>query len=325
MTMPITSVETDHDSLTLTIVADFAASRERLWAAYADPRLIEQFWGPETYPARFSRHDMHPGGQSRYEMTGPAGEKSRGYWEFLSVDRPNSFEVLDGFAGDDGEPDSDMPRMRMVFSFEETAEGSRLTATTHFNSLAELEQLVGMGMIEGTKSAMSQIDAVLADLTTLAADLPAHAQQLSDTAVRISRVIRGSVSDVWRAHHDADLLKRWMLGPDGWEMTDVTPPAGAGSAFVYRWAPLGGTAGEPFSIAGEVRASHPENRWVHTERMEGFDGETLNETTLTPVAGGTLLVTVITYESTQMRDAVLSTGMVDGMEASYSRIERILA
>lgn len=320
--MPITSVDTDHDNLTLTIVADFAASKERLWEAYADPRLIEQFWGPETYPARFSRHDMHPGGQSRYEMVGPAGEKSRGYWEFLSVDRPNSFEVLDGFAGDDGEPDSDMPRMRIVFAFEETAEGSRLTATTHFNSLAELEQLVGMGMIEGTKSAMSQIDAVLADLTTLAADLPAHAQQLSDTAVRISRVIRGSVSDVWRAHHDADLLRRWQPGPDGWEMTECIPPAEAGTVYRFRWET---TAGEACTISGEVRQSEPENRIVQSERMDGIPSETIDEMTLTPVAGGTLVSHVVTYASTQERDVALASRMTDGMEAGYARLEEILA
>lgn len=323
--MPITSVDTDHDDLTLTIVAGFAASRDRLWAAYADPRLIEQFWGPETYPAVFSRHDMFPGGQSRYVMTGPGGDTSRGYWEFLAVDQPHSFEVLDGFAGDDGEPNRDMPSMRMVFLFEATPGGSRLTMTTHFNSLAELEQLVGMGMIEGTTSAMSQIDAVLADLAMFAADIPAHAQRLSDTAVRVSRVIRGSVGDVWRAHHDPDLLKRWMLGPDGWEMTNLTPPAGEGSAFEYRWAPLEGTEGEPFSIGGEVRESHPENRLVHTERMEGFDGETLNEMTLTAVRGGTLLAIVITYESAEMCDQVLETGMVGGMESSYARLEGILA
>ncbi|MGO3705106.1 SRPBCC domain-containing protein, partial [Microbacterium gubbeenense] len=138
-------------------------------------------------------------------------------------------------------------------------------------------------------------------------------------------VIRGSVSDVWRAHHDADLLAKWQLGPDGWEMTEVTPPAGPGSAFRYRWAPLADTEGEAFSIGGEVQESHPESRIVHTERMEGFPGETLNEVTLTPVPEGTLLSYVITYASAEERDMILATGMVDGMEASYARLERILA
>ncbi|MGO1257104.1 SRPBCC domain-containing protein, partial [Microbacterium gubbeenense] len=155
--------------------------------------------------------------------------------------------------------------------------------------------------------------------------IPAQLQLLSDTRVRISRVIRGSVSDVWRAHHDADLLAKWQLGPDGWEMTEVTPPAGPGSAFRYRWAPLADTEGEAFSIGGEVQESHPESRIVHTERMEGFPGETLNEVTLTPVPEGTLLSYVITYASAEERDMILATGMVDGMEASYARLERILA
>ena len=49
--MPITSVDRDTDALTLTVVADFPASVERLWEAYVDPRQLERFWGPPTYPA----------------------------------------------------------------------------------------------------------------------------------------------------------------------------------------------------------------------------------------------------------------------------------
>ncbi|WP_110589057.1 SRPBCC family protein [Microbacterium suaedae] len=323
--MPITSVDTDHDALTLSFVADFAASRQRLWDAYADPRLIEQFWGPEEYPATFTRHDMFAGGQSRYFMTGPGGDIAAGFWEFLSVDAPNSFEVLNGFASDDGEPNREMPTMRMRFAFEETSGGSRLTVVTHFASLEELEQLVEMGMVEGTTSAMGQIDAVLADLRTFAADIPTHAQKLSDTQIRVSRVIRGSLEDVWRAHHEPDLLRSWMLGPDGWEMTECVPPAGAGSSTRYRWAPKKGEPGEPFSIIGDVLEADAPRRLVHTEQMEGLPGTTVNELTLTPVPEGTLLVYLMTFESAEIRDQILATGMTDGMEASYARLEGVLA
>ncbi len=75
-----------------------------------------------------------------------------------------------------------------------------------------------MQMLEGTKEAMSQIDAVLADLAAFASDRAVEAQILSDTQVRVARVIRGSVEQVWRAHNDADLMKQWLLGPDGWTM-----------------------------------------------------------------------------------------------------------
>ncbi|WP_336660476.1 SRPBCC family protein [Leucobacter sp. USHLN153] len=161
--MSITSVNTDPEQLTLTVVADFNVPVQRLWDAYTDARQIERFWGPPEYPATFTRHDAEPGGVSNYVMVGPDGDRSAGYWEWQSVDAPRSFEVRDGFASEDGTPNTELPSMRMVFEFEETGGGSRLTTTTHFNSREELEQLQQMGMEQGMQLAMGQIDAVVAD------------------------------------------------------------------------------------------------------------------------------------------------------------------
>src|SRR5690606_18167176 len=124
---------------------------------------IERFWGPVVWPATFSRHDFIPGGMSQYQMSGPEGEVSAGYCDYIAVKEPEFFEVRDGFADEQGNPNPDMPSMRMLFQFEETEDGSRVMMTTYFNSSAELEQLIEMGMEEGTRSAMSQIDEVLAE------------------------------------------------------------------------------------------------------------------------------------------------------------------
>ncbi|WP_120005112.1 SRPBCC family protein [Nesterenkonia muleiensis] len=318
--MPITSVDKDLENLTMTIVADFPVPVRRLWDAYVDPRQIEKFWGPEGWPATFIRHEVHPGGRSRYYMTGPEGERSHGWWEFLSVEEGKSFEVADGFADENGEPNPAMPTMRMIFRFEETESGSRLVTTTYFNSLEELEQLLGMGMEEGLRSAMGQIDDVLADLTSFAAARATEAQLLSDTQVRISRTIRGSVQQVWDAHHDPEQLKRWLLGPAGWQFTDCQVANAAGQTYRYAWADANGENG--FALTGEVVESQPPYREVTTESMEDVEGPaTLNEQTLTPVDDGTLLSLVITYDSKEQRDAILATGMTDGMEASYARLE----
>lgn len=320
--MPITSVDKDLENLTMTVVADFTVPVRRLWDAYVDPRQIEKFWGPEEWPATFIRHDVYPGGRSQYYMTGPEGERSHGFWEFLSVDEGRSFEVADGFADENGAPNADMPTMRMVFGFEETREGSRLITTTYFNSLEELEQLLGMGMEEGLRSAMSQIDDVATDLRTFAADRTTEAQLLSDTQVRISRIIRGGVHQVWEAHHDPQLLRRWLLGPEGWIMSEVSVAEAVGETYRYAWEPAPGMEGEAFALTGELRESHPPHREVTTESMEDFEGPaTLNEQTLTPVEGGTLLSLIITYDTKEQRDAILATGMTDGMETSYARLE----
>jgi len=318
--MPISSVHKNLDALTLTVVADFKVPARRLWDAYADPRQLEKFWGPPQWPATFTRHDMTPGGRSSYYMTGPDGERSAGYWEFLAVDAPRSFEVRDGFARPDGSPNPEMPWMRMVFRFEATPSGSRLSTTTHFNSLAELEQLIEMGMEEGMRAAMGQIDAVVTDLVSFAAGRATGAQILSDTRVRVSRVIRGTVEQVWQAHHDASLLQRWLLGPDGWKMPVCELATSVGDTYRYQWESEDGN--ERFGFTGELLESQPPYREVTTERMLGADGpSTVNEMTLTPLDKGTLLAIVITYPSVEVRDAILGTGMTGGMEASYARLE----
>jgi len=324
--MPITSVDTDTEALTLTVVADFTVPVRRLWDAYLDPRQIERFWGPPTYPATFVRHDGAPGGISNYVMTGPEGDISAGYWKWTAVDAPHSFEVRDGFASEDGTPNTDMPDMRMVFTFTETALGSRLTTTTHFNSLEELEQLTAMGMDEGMRLAMGQIDDVVADLASFAADLGTQLQRIGDTQARVSRVIRGDAQQVWRAHHDVSLLKRWQLGPDGWEMPVCEIPSAGLGRYRYEWAETGGES--RFGFTGDVVESVAPSREVTTERMttpDDPDGanspSTRNEMTLTPVEGGTLLTLVITYPDAETREMILATGMVDGMESSYARLE----
>ncbi len=102
--MPVTDVTSDIDTRTLTITADFAAPIDRVWKVYADPRQMEQIWGPPTYPATVVDHELKPGGRVTYFMTSPEGEKYYGFWNVTAVDEPKSFEFEDGFANEDFTP-----------------------------------------------------------------------------------------------------------------------------------------------------------------------------------------------------------------------------
>jgi uncharacterized protein YndB with AHSA1/START domain len=321
--MPVTSVTSDPETLTMTLIGDYPVPVERLWEAFADPRQIERFWGPPGWPATFTRHDMVEGGRSAYTMTGPDGETAGGYWIFTSIDPGRGFEVIDGFVGDDGRPNEEMPSMNMRMEFTSTPDGSRYTTVTTFPDLASMEQLAEMGMIEGATMAMAQMDDVLADLASFAAGRAAASQLLDDTRVRISRIVRGSVEQVWRAHHDADLMRRWMLGPDGWTMPVCEVGVEPGDSYRFEWEAEDGTG--RFGFEGEVVESTPPRRAVTTERMIGMDGPGVrNELTLTPVGESTLVTVVVTYPNREMRDGVLATGMVDGMETSYARLESLV-
>lgn len=160
--MPIVSSSQDADALTLTLVAEYAAPPSRVWQVWSDPRQLERWWGPPTWPATFEEHDVVVGGGSRYYMTGPEGEKARGWWRFLSLDEPSSFEFEDGFSDESGAPNTQMPTIRARVDLEETAAGTRMTVTSRFASLEDMEKLAQMGMVDGITLAMRQIDDILA-------------------------------------------------------------------------------------------------------------------------------------------------------------------
>jgi uncharacterized protein YndB with AHSA1/START domain len=85
----VTNVHKDHDALTMAITAEFNASPERVWQLWADPRQLERWWDPPTYPSTFTAHDLRPGGRVAYHMTGPSGDQPHGLWEGVEVDPPN--------------------------------------------------------------------------------------------------------------------------------------------------------------------------------------------------------------------------------------------
>lgn len=159
--MTVVSTTRDPENLTFTLVAELAASPARVWRVWTDPRQLERWWGPPTWPATFVEHDVVVGGTSRYYMTGPEGEKAHGWWRFLALDEPRSLEFEDGFADENGTPSADIPANTARVELEETGGGTRMTLVCRFTSAEHMERLLAMGMVEGLTEAIGQIDEVL--------------------------------------------------------------------------------------------------------------------------------------------------------------------
>jgi uncharacterized protein YndB with AHSA1/START domain len=160
--MTVTSIDKDLDNLTITVVADFDAPVERVWELWADRRQLERWWGPPGYPATFEEHDLSPGGRAAYYMTGPEGERYRGWWRVESVDPPRALDFSDGFADEDGNPTPDMPTSAVEVRLGEQAGGTRMEMRSTYESREDLEKVIEMGALEGVREAVGQIDALLA-------------------------------------------------------------------------------------------------------------------------------------------------------------------
>ncbi|CCH76627.1 conserved hypothetical protein [Nostocoides japonicum T1-X7] len=160
--MPVIDITKDVETRTLTITAEFAAPVERVWALYADPRQLERVWGPPTHPATFVDHELTTGSRSTYYMTSPEGEKFAGWWRITAVEEPHRFSFEDGFAHDDFTANADLPVAHNDYVFEDHDGGTRATFTTVFDSAEDLQKVLDMGMEEGSRQAINQIDEFLA-------------------------------------------------------------------------------------------------------------------------------------------------------------------
>jgi uncharacterized protein YndB with AHSA1/START domain len=161
--LTVTAVEKNAEALTMVLTTELDASPERVWQLWADPRQLERWWGPPTYPATFTQHDLAPGGHAAYYMTGPEGDRPHGYWEVVEADAPRSLVFLDGFANEDGSANMEFPVTTARVRIEEIGTGrSRMTIETLFPSTHAMERVLAMGMEQGLTQAVGQIDAILA-------------------------------------------------------------------------------------------------------------------------------------------------------------------
>jgi uncharacterized protein YndB with AHSA1/START domain len=160
--MTVKNVTKDSKACTMTITAELDATVERSWRLWADPRQLERWWGPPSYPATVVDHDFVPGGKVTYFMTGPEGDKFFGYWDVVATDPPRRLEFKDGFADDSGAANPELPVTTTVVTLAEGGKGTVMTIVSKFPSIEAMDQLIAMGMEEGMQQAMGQIDAILA-------------------------------------------------------------------------------------------------------------------------------------------------------------------
>jgi len=144
-----------------------------------------------------------------------------------------------------------------------------------------------------------------------------------DKHVVVIRRFAASPEAVYRAHTDAKLIQKWMLGPEGWTMPVCINEPRPGGKIRYEWTD---GQGGGFYLTGEFLELVPLGRIVHVERMHLPDPTPDNhvETSFVPDGNGTLMTMRMTLPDAETRAAMLASGMEHGMEASYVRLESLM-
>jgi uncharacterized protein YndB with AHSA1/START domain len=143
----------------------------------------------------------------------------------------------------------------------------------------------------------------------------------NDLDIVMERVFDAPRQMVFDAYTKPELLKRWLLGPPGWEMVVCQVDNRVGGDFRYEWR---FTDGKQFGIGGVCREFDPPRRIVRTECMDGCPGESLVTLELLEQDGKTTVITTARFDSQKSRDSALKSGMERGVNASYDRLDALL-
>jgi len=153
----------------------------------------------------------------------------------------------------------------------------------------------------------------------------------SDTQVRATRDFKAPRTLVWQAHTDPKLVRRWMLGPPGWSMPVCEMDVREGGKYRWRWR--SDENGAEFGFYGDFREVDAPGRMTHAEYYDPGDvGGAMDvsqpaiiRTSFAETDGITSLEMIMTFASKEIRDAAVSTGMTDGMEMGYERLDTMFA
>jgi uncharacterized protein YndB with AHSA1/START domain len=147
----------------------------------------------------------------------------------------------------------------------------------------------------------------------------------SDCEILVTRELAAPRALVYDAHTKPAMVQRWLYGPEGWTMPVCEIDLRVGGRYRYRWRQL--SDGTEFGLGGKYLEIVPGEKIVSTEAFEGGlnQGEAVNTLTLTEQKGKTTVRLLMRYPSKEIRDGAIATGMNDGIEMGYARLDTQLS
>jgi len=147
----------------------------------------------------------------------------------------------------------------------------------------------------------------------------------SDREIAIERDFNAPRTLVFDAFTKPELVRQWLLGPDGWTMPVCQIDLRVGGAYRYVWRK--DSASIEMGMGGVFREVTTPKKLVATEKFDDawYPGEAIDTTVFEEKGEITKMKLTVLYESKEARDTASRSGMEHGMVAGYNRLEEVLA
>src|SRR5688500_16624913 len=144
------------------VTREFDAPVEKLWKAWTEPSILDQWWAPKPWKAHTQSMDFKEGGTWLYYMEGPDGARHYCRADYSRIVPNKVYEGLDAFCDEKGNISTEMPRMQWKVDFSSTTNGSKVDVTISFKTVEDLEKIIQMGLQEGLAAAHGNLDEIFA-------------------------------------------------------------------------------------------------------------------------------------------------------------------
>jgi len=153
-----TTYSKDTANKKMKVVREFDAPVDQVWRAWTEPAILDLWWAPKPWKAITQSMDFKTGGRWRYYMQGPDGSRHYCLNEYESIAPKKMYSGLDAFCDENGNINTEMPRMHWKVEFASIEDGTRVTVEISFPSEADMEKIVEMGFKEGFAMAHKNLD-----------------------------------------------------------------------------------------------------------------------------------------------------------------------
>ena len=153
---------TDEANKKIKATREFDAPVEKVWKAWTEKELLDQWWAPKPWKAKTLSMDFRDGGSWLYYMEGPEGERHYCRADYRSIVPNKTYEGLDAFTDEKGNINEEMPRMKWKVVFNKAGSGTKVDVEISFDSIESLEKIIEMGFKEGFAMAHNNLDELLA-------------------------------------------------------------------------------------------------------------------------------------------------------------------
>ena len=155
----------DRNERTLTVIREFAASRQLVWDCHTKSDLLDRWFAPKPLTTKTRHMDFRPGGYWHYAMIMPDGEQFWSRLDYESVDPIDGYTALDGFTDEEGGINPEMPRSRWIVRFADQQHHTLVTTVVRYASAEDLQKVIDMGIEGGMTSTLERLDELLQSLS----------------------------------------------------------------------------------------------------------------------------------------------------------------